>query len=62
MFNGRLSYYNSEHEFTLAAGATNLFNKNYYQNFFVYQDIGFPNNNAQPAAPRQWFLELGKKF
>ncbi len=62
VFNGRIGYANEEHAFTLAVGATNLFSKKYYQNFFVYQDIGFPNNNGQPAAPRQLFLELGKKF
>jgi len=62
VFNGRITYRNDDHDFTLAVGATNLFNKLYYQNFFIYQDIGFPNNNAQPAAPRQWFVEIGKKF
>jgi len=62
VFNGRITYANKEHGFTLAAGATNLFNKRYYRNFFVYQDIGFPNINAQPAPPREWFLEVSKKF
>lgn len=62
VFNTRVTYYNSEHDFTLSVGATNLFKKLYYQNFFIYQDIGFPNNNGQPGAPRQWFLEIGKKF
>lgn len=61
-FNTRLTYYNEDLDFTLAAGATNLFNKRFYQNFFIYQDVGFPNVNGQPGAPRQWFVEIGKKF
>ncbi|MEH3107851.1 MAG: TonB-dependent receptor [Sphingomonas fennica] len=62
VFNARLTYYNSAHDLTVALGATNLFGKHFYQNYFIYQDVGFPNVNAQPAAPRQWFLELGKRF
>jgi iron complex outermembrane receptor protein len=62
VFNGRLTYANEAHKFTVAVGATNLFNKKYYRNYFVYQDIGFPNVNAQPGPPREWFLEVGKKF
>ncbi|WP_332805205.1 TonB-dependent receptor [Sphingomonas sp. RT2P30] len=62
LFNARLTYYNEDHDVTLAFGVTNLFNKLYYQNFFIYQDIGYPGNNGQPGAPRQWSVEIGKKF
>lgn len=62
LFNGRLSYANDEHDLTVAVGVSNLFNQRYYQNFFIYQDIGFPNVNGQPGAPRQWFVEVGKRF
>jgi len=61
-FNARLTYANDEHKFTVSVGATNLFSKLYYRNFFVYQDIGFPNVNAQPGPPREWFVEIGKRF
>lgn len=61
-FNLRVSYRNEDHNFTISAGATNLFNKFYYQNFFVYQDIGYPNSEGQPAAPREWYLTISKKF
>jgi iron complex outermembrane receptor protein len=61
-FNARLTYTNEEHDFSVAVGATNLFNKLYYRNYFVYQDIGFPGVNGQPGSPREWFLEVGKKF
>jgi iron complex outermembrane receptor protein len=62
LFNGRVTYANHEHDLTLALGVTNLFDERYYHNFFVYQDIGFPNSNGQPGAPRQWYVELSKRF
>ncbi len=62
LFNGRLTYHHEEHDFTVSLGANNLLNKHYYYNFFIYQDIGFPNVNGQPGRNREWFLELGKKF
>ena len=62
VFNGRITYSNDDHDFSISAGATNLFNQFYYRNFFVYQDIGFPNVNGQPGPPREWFLTFGKKF
>ncbi len=62
IFNSRLTYANEEHEFSVSAGVSNLFKQQYYYNFFIYQDIGFPNVNGQPGAPRQWSLELTKKF
>jgi iron complex outermembrane receptor protein len=62
LFNSRLTYANDAHEFTVALGVTNLFNERYYYNFFIYQDIGFPNVNGQPGTPRQWFVELTKRF
>jgi len=62
MFNARLTYNNLDHEFEVAAGATNLFNKFYYHNFFVYQDFGDSQVNGQPGAPRQLFISVTKKF
>ncbi len=62
LVNGRITYANEEHKFTLSFSVSNIFDERYYQNFFVYQDIGFPNNNAQPGTPREWAIEIGKKF
>jgi iron complex outermembrane receptor protein len=61
-FNARVTYDNEDHDFAVSAGVVNLFNQFYWRNFFVYQDIGFPQVNAQPAPPRQWSLTLSKKF
>lgn len=62
LFNGRITYNNETLKASLSLGVTNLFNKRYYYNYFVYQDIGFPNANGQPGRPREWFVELTKKF
>ena len=60
--NTRVSYFRQDSDLTVSLGATNLFDKLYYRNFFVYQDIGFPNVQAQPGPPREWFVTVDKKF
>ncbi|MEH3105803.1 MAG: TonB-dependent receptor [Sphingomonas fennica] len=62
VFNGRITYRNDDHGATVALSVTNLFNKFYYRNIFVYEDIGFPQVNGQPAPPREWSLTLAKRF
>jgi iron complex outermembrane receptor protein len=60
--NARLTYAIPDSGFTIAAGITNLFDKLYYENFFILQDSGQSNVQGQPAAPRQWYLQLKKSF
>ena len=62
VFNARLTYDNSAHDFTLAAGVTNLSDKFYYVNVFDYQGLGYPQTDAQPGRPREWYLSLKKQF
>jgi len=62
VFNARLTYENDDHDISLSAGATNLTNKGYWRNFFIYQELGYPNVEAQAAPPREWFVTLRKKF
>jgi iron complex outermembrane receptor protein len=62
VFNTRVAYDNTVHDYTVAAGVTNLFDKFYYVNVFDYQGIGFPQTDAQPARPREWYLTLKKRF
>lgn len=61
-FNGRISYRNVEHDFDVAIGATNLFNKFYWVNQFPRATFGGTVNAGQPAAPREWYLTLKKRF
>ena len=46
----------------MAVGATNLTNKFYYRNFFNYNSIAFASTQAQPSAPREWYLKVTKQF
>ncbi len=62
LFNGRVSYNNDEYDFTVALGVINLFNKFYYRNVFDYQGLGYPQTDAQPAPPREWYLTVSKRF
>jgi iron complex outermembrane receptor protein len=62
IFNARVTYYNPEYDASIAVGATNLFNQFYYRNFFIYQELGYPNVNAQPGPPREVFVTLRKNF
>jgi iron complex outermembrane receptor protein len=62
VFNTRITYDNDDHDFSAALGVTNLFNKFYYLNWFDYQLFGWPQTEAQPAQPRQWYVTLSKKF
>jgi iron complex outermembrane receptor protein len=62
VFNSRVSYDNTDRDFTLSAGVTNLFDKFYYVNVFDYQGLGYPQTDAQPARPREWYLTLKKRF
>jgi iron complex outermembrane receptor protein len=62
LFNGRVTYDNTDYNFTLALGVTNLFNKFYYVNVFDYQGLGYPQTDAQPARPREWYITATKRF
>ncbi|BAK66201.1 TonB-dependent receptor-like protein [Sphingobium sp. SYK-6] len=62
LFNTRLTYDLPDAGFAISAGVTNLFDKLYYENFFILQDSGQSNVQGQPAAPRQWYLQVKKTF
>ena len=62
VFNGRVTYQNEDYDFSVAVGATNLFNKMYYVNVFNSQGLGAAYQQAQPAPPRQWYITVEKQF
>ncbi len=62
VFNAHVTYENASRNTSVSLGATNLFDKFYYRNFFIYQELGYPNVNAQPAPPREWFLTIRRNF
>src|SRR5690606_16127979 len=62
LVNARLTYDVPDLGFSAALGVTNLFEKLYYDNFFILQDFRQSNVQGQPGAPRQWYLQLEKRF
>ncbi|WP_375203389.1 TonB-dependent receptor [Hyphococcus sp.] len=62
VFNGRITYTNDDGDFTVAVGATNLFDNEYYLNVFDLTAFGQPSTEAQPAAPREWYIQVKKRF
>ncbi|WP_375201500.1 TonB-dependent receptor [Hyphococcus sp.] len=62
LVNARLTYHNEEHDYDVSIGATNLFDKFYYRNKIAFQAFGLPTNLGQPAAPREWYVSVKKRF
>ncbi len=62
VFNGRITYVNDDGDFQVAFGATNLFDKEYYHNIFDLTAFGQPGTEGQPAAPREWYIQVKKSF
>jgi iron complex outermembrane recepter protein len=62
VFNARLTYHNEDHDFDVAVGATNLFDKFYYYQKTIFRELGLPTNLGQPAAPREWYMTVKKRF
>ncbi|MEZ5891756.1 MAG: TonB-dependent receptor [Parvularculaceae bacterium] len=62
VFNGRITYVNDDGDFQVAVGATNLFDNEYYLNVFDLTAFGQPSTEGQPAAPREWYIQVKKSF
>lgn len=62
VFNGRITYVNDDGDFQVAVGATNLFDKEYFHNIFDLTAFGQPGTEGQPAAPREWYIQVKKSF
>jgi iron complex outermembrane receptor protein len=62
VFNARIGYRNDSYDFDVAVGATNVFNKFYYYQKTIFRELGLPTNLGQPAAPREWYLTVKKRF
>ncbi|MEH3106834.1 MAG: TonB-dependent receptor [Sphingomonas fennica] len=60
--NGRITYTNDDGTWTVAVGATNLFAKKYYYNLFDLTPFGQPTVEGQPGRPREWYLNVKRRF
>jgi iron complex outermembrane receptor protein len=62
-FNARLTYRNTDDNWEVALGVTNLTNKTYYQQKTIFiEGLGAGADIGQPAAPREWYLSVSKHF
>lgn len=62
MSNARISYAPDDRAWSVAIGATNLFNKLYYVSRFDLISFGQPASLAQPGPPREFYLQFKKSF
>ncbi|MES2698702.1 MAG: TonB-dependent receptor [Pseudomonadota bacterium] len=62
LVNARLTYQNDDGDLSLSLGVTNLFDNQYYVNVFDYQTLGYPQTDAQPGRPREWYLTVRREF
>ena len=62
LLSARLTWENKPHGWSIAAFATNLTNKYYYQSFLDLRAFGEGQLSAQPAEPREWGVTFRKSF
>ncbi len=62
MLNGRVTWESAESGWSVAAFATNLANKYYYQSYLDLRAFGEGQMSAQPGEPREWGVTFRKTF
>jgi len=62
MMNGRITWQDEPHHWSVAAFVTNLTNKYYYQSYLDLRAFGEGQTSAQPGEPREWGVTVGRKF
>ncbi len=62
LINVRLEWRSSGDTWTVAVGATNVADEEYFYNKFDLTAFGQPHAEGQPAPPREWYVTLGRNF
>ena len=62
LMNARLEWRSPEEKWTVAVGATNLTDEEYFYNKFDLTAFGQPHAEGQPGRPREWYVTLGRNF
>jgi len=62
LLNARLTWESEMHVWSVAAFATNLGNRYYYQSFLDLRAFGEGQMSAQPGEPREWGITFRRKF
>ncbi|MGX7893938.1 TonB-dependent receptor [Tsuneonella sp. HG222] len=61
-FNARLTYDNEKDDFEIAAGVTNLLDKEYFIQRTIFTRSALSVDLGQPGEPRSWYLSFSKRF
>ncbi len=62
LLNARVEWANPGRTWTIAAGATNVTDKQYFLNKFDLTAFGQPHTEGQPGRPREWYLGFTRYF
>jgi iron complex outermembrane receptor protein len=62
LVNARLEWANPGRDWTIAAGATNVTDKQYFLNKFDLTAFGQPHTEGQPGRPREWYVSFTRNF
>jgi iron complex outermembrane recepter protein len=62
LLNVRLEWRSPEDKWTVAVGATNVTDEEYFYNKFDLTAFGQPHAEGQPGHPREWYVTLGRNF
>jgi iron complex outermembrane receptor protein len=62
LLNARLEWSSPERTWTVALGANNLTNEDYFYNKFDLSAFGQPTTEGQPGAPREWYVAFTRNF
>jgi len=62
LLNARLEWRSPGDTWTVAVGATNVTDEEYFYNKFDLTAFGQPHAEGQPGRPREWYVSLGRNF
>jgi iron complex outermembrane receptor protein len=62
LLNARLEWRSPNDTWTVAVGATNVTDEEYFYNKFDLTAFGQPHAEGQPGRPREWYVTLGRNF
>ncbi|MGH8262364.1 MAG: TonB-dependent receptor, partial [Steroidobacteraceae bacterium] len=62
LINAQIEYRSADKAWSVALGATNLADKEYFLNTFPLTAFGQPTAEGQPGAPREWYLGVKRDF
>jgi iron complex outermembrane receptor protein len=62
LLNARLEWRSPGDAWTVAVGATNITDEEYFYNKFDLTAFGQPHAEGQPGRPREWYVTLGRNF